>query len=118
MSTPERYLELVELAGCSPYAPMAANPPGFEHDPGQAARYLATRLAQRGHRVTVTECRSALEAWLESPCPFSVRFESVTVGCDQLAGHKTPHQANIEAECTIYVDGHPRPSNRSVFLRW
>jgi len=43
MSTPERYIELVELAECSP----------------------DLRLTRRGVRVQISECRAAMDAFFD-----------------------------------------------------
>lgn len=63
MTTPERYIELIELAQCSPDSPHLAAPAseGFDHI--DQARWLAVRLAKRGHRVTVAECAEAADAF-------------------------------------------------------
>jgi hypothetical protein len=60
----DRYMELIELAGCSPDSPhlAVADLPKSERVDG-AARWLAIRLAKQGHRVTITECREAADAY-------------------------------------------------------
>lgn len=61
--TPERYLELCELAECGPDSPWIAAPlhRGFTRE--DQARWLSVRLAKRGHRVTVVECGVAMDAF-------------------------------------------------------
>jgi len=64
MSTKQRYLELIELADCSPDSPMLANPEGHEGDRQLSAQWLSVRLAMGGHMVKISECREALDAYL------------------------------------------------------
>jgi hypothetical protein len=56
----DRYIELIELAGCSPDSPNIAYP--GDHD--GAAAWLAQRVvAEHGDETTTEECRAAADAY-------------------------------------------------------